>query len=288
MPRKRSPDPQPAEPELLVSREEAAKRIDERMTAGEQLRQREITAAEVLEECEADYRRWNSFNAELLKRLFTTAKYAEEYSWWGVASVSRFESPLHQKIREYRDEIAEKLHRLQSIRERLDLIPLAASVAASSPVAAARAHSNRVFVVHGHDEAARESVARFLEKLGVGAIILHEQPTGGRTLMEKLEHYSDVDFAVILLTPDDVGAVGGTGAPQLQPRARQNVVLELGYFVGKLDREHVCALYSGPLELPSDYLGVGFVPLDRGGGWRLQLARELRAAGVAVDMNLAL
>lgn len=94
-------------------------------------------------------------------------------------------------------------------------------------------------------------------------------------------------FAVVLLTPDDIGAAGAD-PDKLQRRARQNVLLELGYFIGKLNRKHVCALYVGPLELPSDYLGVGYVALDPGGGWRLQLARELRTAGFAVDMNLAL
>lgn len=149
-----------------------------------------------------------------------------------------------------------------------------------------REHRNKAFIVHGHDDASRETLARFLERLGIEAIVLHEQPTGGRTIIEKLEHYSDVDFAIVLLTPDDVGGES-TSATQ-QPRARQNVVLELGYFVGKLGRQHVCALYQGPLELPSDYLGVGYVPLDQGGGWRLQLAKELRTAGFTVDMNQAL
>jgi predicted nucleotide-binding protein len=144
-------------------------------------------------------------------------------------------------------------------------------------------HTNKAFVVHGHDEAARESVARFLEKLGVRAVILHEQATGGRTLIEKLEHYSSVDFAVVLLTPDDLVAASNSEIPQ--PRARQNVVLELGYFFGKLGRGHVCALYKGPLELPSDVIGVGYVPLDEAGGWRLSLAKELRAAGFTIDMN---
>jgi predicted nucleotide-binding protein len=143
--------------------------------------------------------------------------------------------------------------------------------------------TNKVFVVHGHDEAARESVARFLEKLGIEVVILHEQATGGRTLIEKLEHYSNVDFAVVLLTPDDLGTSCKSDVPL--PRARQNVVLELGYFFGKLGRGHVCALYKGPLELPSDVIGIGYVPLDERGDWRVSLAKELRVAGFSIDMN---
>jgi predicted nucleotide-binding protein len=144
-----------------------------------------------------------------------------------------------------------------------------------------------VFVVHGHDEAARELTARFLEKLGTQPIILHEQPNEGRTIIEKLEHNAQVAFAVVLLTPDDVGAVATT-ADRLNQRARQNVILELGYFVGKLGRNRVCALHKGSIALPSDILGVAYVPMDESGGWKLLLAKELRAAGFDVDLNRAI
>lgn len=92
-------------------------------------------------------------------------------------------------------------------------------------------------------------------------------------------------YAIVLLTPDDVG---GKTAQELQPRARQNVVLELGYFLGRLGRDRVCGLHRGELELPSDYMGVVYIAFDAGGGWRLQLAKELKAAGFTVDMNKAL
>lgn len=113
--------------------------------------------------------------------------------------------------------------------------------------------SSKVFIVHGHDDGARESVARFLERMGLEAIILHEQANQGRTIIEKVVAHSDVGFAVVLLTPDDEGCVKG-GTPEL--RARQNVLLELGYFIGRLGRERVCALKSGELEIPSDFAGV--------------------------------
>lgn len=144
--------------------------------------------------------------------------------------------------------------------------------------------SRKVFVVHGHDNAAKEAVARFLEKLGLLAIILHEQANKGATLIEKFEANSDVSFAVVLLTPDDVGGAS-TDHKTMQPRARQNVVFELGFFVGKLGRERACALYVEGVELPSDFQGVAYVPYDTSDGWRLKLAVELKAAGVEVDLN---
>jgi predicted nucleotide-binding protein len=152
----------------------------------------------------------------------------------------------------------------------------------------ATSNSDHVFVVHGHDEGAKEAVARFLSKLDLEPIILHEQPSRGLTIIEKLLANAEVGFAVVLLTPDDCGGPAGAAYEDQRPRARQNVILELGYFVGKLGRERVCALYKEGTEVPSDFQGVVFVPMDPGGAWRLTLARELKQVLPHVDMNKAL
>ncbi|MGA2645760.1 MAG: nucleotide-binding protein [Candidatus Sulfotelmatobacter sp.] len=149
-----------------------------------------------------------------------------------------------------------------------------------------KSDSRLVFLVHGHDDAVKESVARFLERLDLKPVILHEQPNQGKTVIEKFEAHSDVGFAVVLLTPDDVGGLASS-PDKLSRRARQNVILELGYFIGRLGRAKVCALYKEGVEIPSDIHGVLYVPYDAGNGWRLQLANEIRAAGIAVDLNLA-
>ncbi|WFS17281.1 nucleotide-binding protein [Pseudomonas sp. 905_Psudmo1] len=142
--------------------------------------------------------------------------------------------------------------------------------------------SNKVFIVHGHDDGARESVARFLERIGLEAIILHEQANQGRTVIEKVVAHGDVGFAVVLLTPDDEGCAKGATP---EPRARQNVLLELGYFIGRLGRDKVCALKRGTLEIPSDFAGVVWETMDNSGGWKQSLARELAAAGHDIDWN---
>ncbi len=138
-------------------------------------------------------------------------------------------------------------------------------------------------MVHGHDDGAKETVARLLGQLGLNPIILHEQHDGGRTIIEKFEDHSHVGFAIVLLTPDDVGAAKGQEG-SLQPRARQNVIFELGFFYAQLTRKRVCALYKG-VEPPSDISGVLYKPMDAGGSWRLELAKELKAAGIEVDLN---
>lgn len=166
-------------------------------------------------------------------------------------------------------------------QEELDLTP---SDSPHEPRPAAKVERNRkVFVVHGRDEAARESVARFLERLDFKPIILHEQPNQGRTVIEKVEDHGEVGFAVVLLTPDDEGCLKGDTP---RPRPRQNVLLELGYFVGRLGRDHVCALKAGELELPSDFGGVVWETFDgTGGGWKQKLGKELEAAGYEFDWN---
>lgn len=142
--------------------------------------------------------------------------------------------------------------------------------------------SKKVFIVHGHDEGSREKVARFLERMGFEAIILHEQANRGRTVIEKVIEYGNVSFAVVLLTPDDEGCVKG-GSPE--PRARQNVLLELGFFIGYLGRDKVCALKKGTLEIPSDFAGVVWETMDDNNGWKQSLSRELEAVGHEIDWN---
>jgi predicted nucleotide-binding protein len=154
--------------------------------------------------------------------------------------------------------------------------------------AASSATGHRIFIVHGHDEVVLQEVARFLERLDQEVVVLREQPNQGRTIIEKFEDYGDVGFAVVLLTADDRGGPAATAFDAQRFRARQNVILELGYFLGRLGRTRVCALYREGVEIPSDYSGVLYTRLDTDGAWRLQLARELKAAGLSVDMNKAL
>ena len=128
-----------------------------------------------------------------------------------------------------------------------------------------KAMSNKIFIVHGHDNAAIQEMARTLEKGGFEAIILHEQPDSGLTIIEKIERYADVDFAVVLYTECDLGRAKEMDQKDEKYRARQNVVFEHGYLIGKLGREHVCALVRGNVETPGDISGVVYVSMDSAG-----------------------
>lgn len=160
-----------------------------------------------------------------------------------------------------------------------------------SPVAGAdTAAAPTVFLVHGHNAKVKEQVVRQLEKAGGYPVnILHEQPNRGLTIIEKFEQHASVSsFAIVLLTADDAGAPVAPGETNpltdLRPRARQNVVFELGYFVGALGRSRVAVLYDETVELPSDYQGIAYISLADE-TWRYKLLRELRAAGLEYDLN---
>jgi len=142
----------------------------------------------------------------------------------------------------------------------------------------------KVFIVHGHDNLAKLEVSSFIKDLGFEPIILHEQASGGATIIEKIENYSNVGFGVVLYTPCDIGAKNEENF-KLSSRARQNVVFEHGYLIGKLKRGNVCALVKGDVETPNDISGVVYVNHDDHGAWKLALAKELRKAGYEVDMN---
>lgn len=143
--------------------------------------------------------------------------------------------------------------------------------------------SNKVFIVHGRDNETKIEVARFLEHLEFEPIILHEQANEGKTIIEKIETFSDVGFAIVLYTPCDLGKLNGT--KNLKNRAQQNVVFEHGYLIGKIGRDRVNALVKGDIELPNDLAGVVYTQMDDPGAWKFEVAKEMRAIGYPVDMN---
>jgi len=282
-PRSRTAPPQQQPPlALRVPRSEARERIGQQIEAGKKISELQIQSESDLDNARHEASKWESYSEELLKRLFTNNSLAEEFTrFWG--SVSNMSDGLREFTQYLRADVRDHVNRLDSIMARLDLIDEPAGTARPAPSRTV-GKSRYVFVVHGHNEGVRESVCRFIEKLDLKPIVLHEQANRGKTIIEKFEAHSDVEFAVVLLTADDVGA-GKDRVDKLLPRARQNVILELGYFMARIGRDRVCALYENGVEIPSDYDGVIYVPLDR--GWQLNLAKEIKAAGIEIDLNRA-
>lgn len=273
--------------ELRVFPEEANEKLLERIEKGKQLKEEPINSRHDLDAVQKSYYKWNDFNTGLLKRQFTTEELSEEYNHRiGIGCISMYEPSLGEKIGDLHKDIDDKIHRLDSIVERLELIPVSNQVKAESPSTNKPRKTidrNKIFVVHGHDNEAKLEVARFVERIGFEPIILHEQASGSKTIIEKIEAYSDVGFGVVIYTPCDVGAKS-SDATNLNGRARQNVVFEHGFLIGKLGRPNVCPLVKGSVETPNDISGIVYTSMDNT-NWQLELAKELREAGYAVDMN---
>lgn len=153
---------------------------------------------------------------------------------------------------------------------------------APTPQTQKQTNTSQVFIIHGRDIGTRDTIARFLESLDLEPVILQEQPDRGRTIIEKFEDYAQIDFAIALFTPDDFGGLKGDDP---QSRARQNVVFEFGYFIGKYGRERVRALVKGDLKIPSDYSGVLNIRIDDSDSWKIHLVGELKSAGFDFDAN---
>jgi hypothetical protein len=293
MAQKRIPDDANRQPRLRVSREEAARRIGEQIDAGKRLRQHSgIYAFEAaLDAAAGEFSIWWHYCRDLLSALFDSDDRSDEFARAYPERTYLMNASLREKADEFRKRVSTLVTSLVSIRNRLEFCaepgdPIEARREVGQPIRPAP-QGRRVFVVHGHDEAAKQTVARFLEKLDLEAVILHEQASQGRTIIEKLEEQRDIAFAVILLTGDDLGAEKGK-ADKLQPRARQNVVFEWGRFIAILGRERVYALYEQGVELPSDLHDVIHTPLDPAGAWKMDLAKEIKAAKLDIDLDEAL
>lgn len=265
---------------LSIPKADAEQKIRSRIEKGRAIIDLPINSREELLVARAGEDKWSDYNRELLKHLFENEDIVGEYNLgygqvWGATSIDG-------DARMFREYMNDYITKLESIFERLELIPEFTAEAQSQKQILL--NGDGVFIVHGHDETAKESAARFIEKLGLKAIILHEQSNAGRTIIEKFEANSNVAFALVLLTPDDIGAPKDK-KDEAKPRARQNVILELGYFMGKLGRGRVCVLYKEGVEIPSDYQGVLYIPMDSADAWRMTLAKEIKEAGLPVDLN---
>jgi len=258
-------------PYLIRSREEVVKDLRSQASKGRTIRDTEYDSDEV-DEAEDKERKWNEYNLELLKRSFSDASIANEYSvipWTHADRDSAF-----SKLNAHEARMARRVSFLESLLQRMKLIPELDSeppVIISSRVPHTFSSERKVFVIHGHDKGATDAVTLFVRNLGLSAIILQNKPNEGMTLDSKLEAYSHVDFAITILTPDDSG------------NPRPNVALEWGWFRRTIGKERVCVLYKEGTIIPSDMSGVGRILMDLHDGWQQKVVREIKAARIEID-----
>jgi predicted nucleotide-binding protein len=236
-----------------------------------------------------DLERWHALGREALASAYERDEAANEFYEAAQGYIfRRVNQDVRQTTKNRIEATQGGINTLASLIERLRFAEEPRTSEPSEVEVAAEGGGDTVFIVHGHDEAAKHEVARFLERVkGPQVVLLEEQPDRGRTIIEKFEeHAAAAGYAVVLLTGDDEGRK--RGAAELRPRARQNVILELGFFIGKLGRSRVAMLYEEGVERPSDIDGVLVLPLDRAGAWKRRLASEMIAAGVSLEPESAL
>lgn len=287
MVKKSSTEPVPP-PKLIVPRLEAQGKIEAHLQRGRKIRDLLINSDEDVDRAEAEETKWRNYTIDLLSHIFSNPSKADKYAEKTSRGSFSLGGKLHytEEAKYFRRRMDSSITELESILEGLEIIP--ELVETSTPQESSDhsiSLSKKVFIVHGHDEVAKESVGRFIHQLGLSPVILNEQPNEGWTIIEKFEKSSNkVGYAVVLLTPDDIGT-SKNKPEELKPRARQNVIFELGYFAAKLGRKRVCALYKGGIEIPSDYHGVAYVSMDSD-DWKTRLAVEIKQS-IPIDLNRA-
>jgi predicted nucleotide-binding protein len=261
-----------AAPTLTASRADISRLLQNRIDIGKRLSASGVTGDTI--------NNWIDYNVKLLRMILTGDNLVlEEYL------------EIDLGVGPWSADVSHHVDALESIRDRLGFFrepnpesePVTKATQPQDHSAAAPRDFSKVFVVHGHDGEPKAEVARFIEKIGFNAVILHELPNRGRTIITKFrEEAAGAGFAVILMTPDDHGGITGQDT---RPRARQNVIFELGFFIGALGSDRVHALVKGGVERPSDFDGVVYTELDARGAWKQALGQELQAAGFKIDWN---
>lgn len=259
---------------LQVPIAEATAFLETQVATGKALEAREVRTAADVNALEHEVQQWRDMNRSWLETRLggpPAKEYRDVSTHYTIGGRLSPEKEL-EFLRMY---VAGEWNKLESIKNRLSLW----APGATSVVAPSRPVGNSVFVVHGSDEGKAALVARVIENgTDRPAVILHEQPNGGRTLIEKFEHNaSEAAYAVVILTADDEGAKRGE---QANPRARQNVVFEMGFFFGLVGRSHVCVLYEPGVEKPSDVEGIVYVEWDSAGAWKTKLLTEMAEVGI--------
>ena len=284
MARGRANPPEPEESKLKATKARAKELIDRGMREADELlaQAEDVNTTHDYREWTRNCERWDARTKAALESVFE-GPFPEEFHRAATRGIfTQVGQSDEQTFVNRQEGLKRGINLLLSIEERMEFLEEPGEVLEARPRTPG---GKQIFVIHGRNEGLRAQVARLLERLGLDAIILQEQADRGRTVIEKFEdHALDVGYAVALLTPDDYGkGPDDEEWPDAPNRARQNVILELGYFMGTLGRDRVAALYEAGTELPSDIHGVLYIPLDA--TWELRLAKEMKAAGLPVDLN---
>jgi len=261
---------------LTIPRADAEITLDKQIQLGNEILNVSIETNTQLKAAEKRYNHWNSDNFEFLKKILKKQEIAKDYSSspWSIGKILIGDLKLSVKIENLKTNIKRKLTNMESIKTSLEYLGSELDTDSES--------SNKVFFIHGTDCETKHKVLEYLLKLGLQPIILKDMASAGKTVMDVIGQREDVKYAIALLTPDDVGSIYNE---KLNFRASQNVILELGIFVGKLGRNKVSSLYTESVELPEDYHEFQHIQITRSDKWKSVLRAELQIAGFILEID---
>ena len=275
---------------LLIKKTDFKTKIQQQVEIGERLDAENVYDATQFYNFKEGLESWHDVNLEYLEQSFDNPhnKYRDEYGDAGYTYMGDIATDHpNNEYQTQKDLLKARLLYLKRLINKSDLLRTLSpqEIKEESQNTKHSSHSNKeIFIVHGQDNEAKISTARFIEKLGFRPIILHEQASSGKTIIEKIEEYTNVGFGIVLYTPCDLGGKKEPN-PSFQNRARQNVVFEHGFLIGKIGRKNVCALVKNEVEKPNDISGVVYIKMDEDDAWHLKLVKELRNSGYDVDAN---
>ena len=278
----------PPPTELVVPKNEFIQKLEERIQKGEEIFQFKVKTQSDFDKNGEEFNHWDDYNSEYLKQSFNNEynEYKDRYDKCAMLiGFGKNRQGPQGKLLNFKESVEVKLTYIKKLLGKADLLKSSVEEENKSTIEMKEvtAKTNNIFIVHGHNDHIKIDVARTIEKLGLQPIILSEQPYQGQTIIEKFELHSDVGFAVILLTADDLGRVKTSDEDKY--RARQNVIIEMGYFIGKLGRSNVFPMHEDGVELPSDLHGILYISIDAAKTWKFKLVKELNAAGYDVNAN---
>lgn len=278
--------PEPIRTALIIPLLKFQEILSKQIEQGKQINSKGFKTVQDLEAREREFSIWDEYNLEFLKSSFNNPfnEYHHSYEntafMSGIDDVIRGANPSDPRYRakHFPARLTSKIDALENLLAKSDLLhsEIEASIHKTQT---SFIMNDTIMIIHGHDEEMKRNVQLFITRAGINEIVLHEQLDRGRTIIEKLEEESSkVTYAIALLSPDDILSDGTM-------RARQNVILEIGYFLGKLGRERVKLLKKGKVEIPSDLQGILFEEYDSSGAWKIKISKELHHLGFSIDLS---
>lgn len=257
-----------------IRKEEESKREKEEKKREEEVRKREEDVRKREDEVRKREKEIRKREGEVLKREEEESKREEDLS-----TREDQERKLEKELSKWEDELKEKEDEIDQREKEIQK-----KEEEQEKKRKEEKLGNDILVVHSHDDEAKDMTLGFIDELGLNPIILRDTPDSGTELFDRFEDHKNIGFAIVVLNPDDIGETKIERC-ELRHRVNQSLIFELGFLVGKLGWNRVCALYEEGIDIPASNEGIIYVQMDKEGKWKKTIAREIKTAELEVEAD---